>query len=389
MTTRNGPGLILPKQELITSLFDWDAVELDPAKFPDWVTQGFFLRMGKALGTGRRLLRLGHLFEAEIHQRVKENPDYIYGPAHKGIAVAAATAFYMGRERQIRLGFDLPGDARVGIPDVFKWHNWGNDILEVYRLKTPFMENSDDLRGWAKEMAGHFKRYYDPDGKNKYGFDTIVGDGSAIPAAVALAMELADSDPRIDPKFVIPRRSRAAFDRAEKTYKERRAAHGDERLAAREASERLYMGMITDGARYLLVSPRKDDERPMKNQPYSFGNLKNENDRIVVVDDSILTGRTMNRDVNELRIRYPESTILGGFVAIHIQELGPGIRHERGDPAITSTQFIDRSSVPLYAIVNSEDIMEHAHRAGKIPEDVYQKFVQARERYPVKRLQNY
>ncbi|MBI4177236.1 MAG: hypothetical protein HY516_02615 [Candidatus Aenigmarchaeota archaeon] len=381
--------LILPKQELIEALFDWDAVELDPAKFPDWVTQGFFLRMGRTLGTGKRLLRLGNLFETEIRQRVKENPEYVYGPAYKGIAIAAATAFHMGRTRQVRLGFDLPEDNSVGVQDVFRWKHWGDGISEVYRITVPFIENSDDLRSWAKDWAAHYKRFFDPTGKSKYGFDTVVGDGSAIPAAAALAMELADSNPDIDPFFVIPRRSRAAVQRAEQTYRERRQAHRNEKLAITEASERLYMGTIRDSAKYVLVSPRKGDTRVDPKLPYSFGSPGREDARMIITDDSILTGKTMNDDANELRIKYPNSKILGGFVAVHIQELGPSIRNQRGDPNISSTQFIDKSTLPLYAVVNSEDIMEHAFRRGLVSQAVHQQFQQARERYHVKRLPTY
>lgn len=376
MTTND---IALLEKRLIDSLFGWDVIEFEQSGLPAWATQGFFMKLSRALATGSRLSMLQEFYHQTVLRSLREEPDFVYGPAHKGIPLATLTAMAIGSGRDVYIGFNLPGNVKHSVHDVV--HACADDVMDIRRIRVPFLETSRDLATWALDEAAYLSRKFEPieNGKeaSNFGFNTIVGDGSAIPAATALAVALAHYG--ADADFAIPRRTHEAWLRADKTYKERRELHGDERRAKREASERLVVGRVRDHARYLLVSPAKESTGPIKNQPYEFGALPDGKSRAIIVDDSIVTGGTMDLMAKTLQVRYSDIKILAGVAAVHIQEVIPHVRGRRSSVIPVRQAVGDR--LPLYAVIDSGVIVDYLHSSGRMPDDVYQRVVDTREKY--------
>ncbi|MBI3413025.1 MAG: hypothetical protein HY051_03030 [Candidatus Aenigmarchaeota archaeon] len=372
------------RQRLIESLFNWDVFEFDTRLSPDWVVHPFFMRLGRALGTGKRLRTLRDVYRQLVLDNIREDPDFVYGPAYKGIPLAALTAMAIGEDdstKPVSYGFNLPGGATRRVQDVITDGNYITDVSSTFRAWVPFSEvdNSKKLREWATYAAQTWHHNYnvEPHHRN-LGFNLILGDGSAIPAAAALAAELAASYD-IDPYFAIPRRTEEAVKRAADTFRKTLPIlNGDREKARAYASERLFVGRVPDHARYLLVSPHKE-ESAKKPVEYEFGAPMSEGSKVVLVDDSKMTGRTTNSMATRLRLKYENLNFLGGFYAVDIQEVPPDARMERGNAALTRDML--RISLPMTSLLTSWDIANYLYKIDKMSEQAYQKAVDARKRY--------
>ncbi len=372
--------LALLEKRLIDSLFSWGVIEFEQSELPDWAFEsGFFMKMSRSLSSASRLSTLQGYYHQAVLRSLKEEPDFIYGPAHKGIPLATLAAMAIGDDRDVYIGFNLPGNTKHSVHDVV--YACADDVMEIRRVRVPFLETSRKLTAWAIEEASYLHKKFEPfsrdDEPSNFGFNTIVGDGSAIPAATALAVALAHYG--ADADFAIPRRTQEAWKRANETYQERKELHGNEKRAKREASERLVVGRIQDHARYLLVSPAKESTGPIKNQPYEFGGLPNEKGKAIIVDDSIVTGRTMSKIAETLKLKYAGLEILGGVAAVHIQEVVP---HVRGEKTSVMPQRQELSTrIPWYAVIDSGTIINYLHSSGKVSGDVYARVTAARIKY--------
>lgn len=372
------------RQRLIESLFNWGVFEFDERLSPEWVVHPFFMRLGRALGTGKRLRTLRDVYKQLVLDNVHEDPDFVYGPAHKGIPLAALTAMALGEDDSdapVSYGFNLPRGATRSVQDMVTAGNYLNDVIPAARIWIPFSEvdNSKKLREWAKAAAQTWQHNYTPEPHlRNLGFNSILGDGSAIPAAAALAAELAASYD-IDVHFAIPRRKEEAVKRAADTYRRTLPILGNDREKARKyAAERLFVGNVPNHARYLLVSPHRE-ETPKKSGEYEFGAPMKENSIAVLVDDSKMTGRTTNSVATSLRLRYKGMKILGGFYAVDIQEVPPDARREKTDAALA--RDVLQGSLPMTALLTSWDIAGYLHRIGKMTDAAYQKALGAKKTY--------
>ncbi|MBI4167523.1 MAG: hypothetical protein HY515_01060 [Candidatus Aenigmarchaeota archaeon] len=373
------------RQRLIESLFNWDVFEFDARLSPEWVVHPFFMRLGRALGTGKRLRALRDVYKQLVLDNVHEDPDFVYGPAHKGIPLAALTAMAIGEDdstKPVSYGFNLPGDATRAVQNVITVGNYIDDVSPTARIWLPFSEvdNSKKLREWAKYAAQTWHHNYntEPHLRN-LGFNLILGDGSAIPAAAALAAELAASYD-IDPYFAIPRRTEEAVKRAADTLRRTLPILDGNRQKARlYAAERLFVGYVPDHARYLLVSPHKEETDKKKSAEYEFGAPMSEGSKAVLVDDSRMTGRTTNTMTTKLRLRYGDLKFLGGFYAVDIQEVPPDARMEKTNA--TLTRNVLQTGLPMTSLLTSWDIANYLHRLGKLSDQDFQKAVDARRMY--------
>ncbi len=375
----NDNNLALLEKRLIDSLFSWGVIEFEQSELPSWaVESGFFMKLSRSLASSARLSTLQGYYHQAVLRSLKEEPDFVYGPAHKGIPLATLTAMAIGGDRDVHIGFNLPGNVKHSVHDVV--YACADDVMEIRRTRVPFLETSGELAAWAMDEAAFLSKKFEPFGQGEpsnFGFNTIVGDGSAIPAATALAVALAHYG--VDADFAIPRRTQEAWKRADVTYQERKALHGNEKRAKREAAERLVAGRVQDHARSLLTSPAQESTGPIRNQPYEFGNLPGGKGKAIIVDDSIVTGRTANTIAETLKLRYADIEILGVVAAIHIQELVPHVRGERISVIQQRKEFGSR--IPWHAVIDSSTVINYLHSSGRVSDDVYSRVTAARTRY--------
>jgi len=319
-----------------------------------------------------------------------EQPDFVFGPAYKGIPIAALTGLLLGQNHDVRIGFDLEADARIDIPHILS--RYAKDVKEFARIRAPPLLKSDELNDWARYYARALVDLYDDDHRRNLpgglGFNTIVADGSAIPAAAALAYHLS-GNPGVDPDFAIPRRSRKALERAKSTKTEIKnfyrhnpnlSEEEAEEQSTKDAMERLIVGQVRDHARYRLVSRYKEEKSTLLadlGRPEGDKHIYN----ALIADDSILTGETVKKWSEALKIKYGDDVrILGGVFAVHFQILPPNIRQQRRDNTAMRRDVMNR--VPLLkAAIDSDDIMEYLYYNDRVASEVWQKYQQSRENY--------
>ncbi|MBI4174416.1 MAG: hypothetical protein HY517_02125 [Candidatus Aenigmarchaeota archaeon] len=407
---------------LIDRLFDWGVVETDEARMPDWVVQGFFLKLGRALGTGESLSALADLFGDEIGRSAPEIPDYVYGPYYKGVPLAALTSIKLEEKgrKPVVFGFSLPHDSTIGIKEAFNRRfdgvggDFGRDVREVERIYVTYDDTKDSssLRAWSRERAAALQNFFDPNpGETSNRFNLIVGDGSAIPAAAAVAAEMAQHGR--NPYFAIPRRTSQSVEEAGRTYEtnyghyfERELASAradglndnDAKTRARErakasaqddAQERLFVGYAPDDSRYVLFQPFKEEVPAKKaaSRPRAFGQPTKAGGSYIVVDDSMVTGRAMKSAAHEVSMRYGNGDrtmrFLGGFSIVHIQEIPPQMAGKRGLASASSMRQETEPRLALHPMITTPQIAEYLWAAGKLSGAGYQRYLVARGRYGI------
>ncbi len=390
------PTTSMLKKRFIDSLRKSEVIETDQKKMPPWATdQGFFMRFHRAMGTARRMRD----FVDPLYQAMRltvEEPDFVFGPSYKGTPLATLMSLQetiFGQGRTVYIGFDLPGGPRIAVQDVVS--QCAEDVKPFMRIWVPKMFNSRELNDWASDTAKTLTGMYKSvdDKPEKLGFNTVLADCSAVPAATALTYHLGGYT-NIDPDFAIPRRTENSRRRAEATYKEMKRFYLDssgfppekaEDLAREDMMERLVVGRVQDHARYLWVSPQEDEvfgdkPRLFSGLDYAPKTVDGKKYRTVMVDDSVLTGETMRSWAEGLKITYPNAEIMAGFAAVHFQLVPPNSRN-LGRNLRDIRDELSKHVPVLKAVLDSDDIIEYLHDRKDISEDVYLKYKSARQRY--------
>ena len=90
------------KQEFIEFMVESDVLKFGEFTLKSGRKSPFFMNAG-AYVTGSQLRRLGEYYARAIHEHYGDDFDVLFGPAYKGITLAAAVAM-----RMAELGYDLP-----------------------------------------------------------------------------------------------------------------------------------------------------------------------------------------------------------------------------------------------------------------------------------------
>ncbi|MBI2085271.1 MAG: hypothetical protein HYT71_02025 [Candidatus Aenigmarchaeota archaeon] len=381
----------LVKRRFIDFLVNSGVIEINPGKMPEWAReQGLFMRFGRAIGTAKRMREFTETFYSTMTMAVGEEPDLVFGPAYKGVPIATLMALRLGNANRVFISYNLPENSSVSVPEMVGAYT--EDVKPFARVWVPPMLDSKSLDIWASRTARSAVEFYEP-GKDKpsgYGFNTIIADGSAVPAATALAYFMGTN---ADPDFAVVRRGRQSRTRAKNTFLEMKELYETGGMSAKDASynarvdamERLVVGQVRDHARYLWISPQIEENRGIRQKEFSGltdqTQEKGKTYRAMVVDDSILTGESMRQWAEFLRIRYPNAQVEDGFAAVHFQLIPPNSRDLKGRNLMDVRRELQNHLPNVRAAIDSDTVMEYMHTGGKISDEIWAKYQKAKKSY--------